>query len=90
MTDVIKFKIECKCGDLCQHALEKISEVIQEAFDYGYDEGWEDSLTGLRDMMISNGVAGAADLSIPPPPPRKEKKSMIIKDYRNPKKDYNN
>lgn len=87
---LIKLALDCSCIELCDHAIDKISEIVQEAFDCGYDEGWEESLSGLRDMMILNGVIGAKDLSIPPPPPRKAKKAVAERHPRRGQKDYSN
>lgn len=87
---LIKLALDCSCIELCDHAIDKISEIVQEAFDCGYDEGWEESLSGLRDMMILNGVIGAKDLSIPPPPPRKATKAVAERHPRRGQKDYSN
>lgn len=88
VTKPLQLSIDCGCFDLCDHAIESISALIQDAFDAGYDEGWSESLQGLRRMMINEGVPGAEDLIVPPPPGRKA--SSAIAERKANKKEYSN
>lgn len=88
VTKPLQLSIKCGCFELCDHAVADIAELIQDAFDSGYDEGWTDSLQGLRNMMVNEGVPGAEDLIVPPPPGRKA--SSAIADRKDNKKEYSN
>ena len=88
MSPRIELRLECECPDICDHAVEKLSEIIQEAFDYGYDEGWTESFKGLREMFIENGLPGAEDLAIPKPPPRTTKRARVESRPKNKKREW--
>lgn len=86
----INLRLDCECPELCDHAIEKISEIVQEAFDYGFDEGWSESFRGLRDMFIERGLPGAEELTIPEPPARHAKRAIVMSRPPENKKEYTN
>ena len=88
VTKPLELSIKCGCIELCDHAVKDIAELIQDAFDSGYDEGSSDSLEGLRNMMIDQGVPGAEDLSVPPPPGRMASTAIARRGSK--KKEYSN
>ena len=70
--------IDCSCKTpICEHAHEKVSELLQSGYDDGYDEGWRDAFFTIKDGLIGMGFEKAKDMKLPEPPPRSysEKKS---------------
>ncbi len=83
---MFQLKITCDCQDqLCEHTQSKLAEIIQLAYDEGYDSGWTDAFKLLHEGLIARDVPGADKLKAPPPPPRKANRAV----YTDSKKDRN-
>lgn len=71
---VKKLVIDCQCKvAICDHAYEKVSDLLQSAYDDGYDEGWTDAFIAIKEGLLDLGFEKAASMSTPPPPPRSKK-----------------
>lgn len=79
----LKLELTCDCDmQMCDHTVEKVADLLQEAYDSGYESGWDEALNGLRLAMIEKGVAGASNLKVPAPPTRSKKKPKVVRDIK--------
>jgi len=70
---VKKLVLDCKCDPaICDHAYEKLSDLLQSGYDDGYDEGWKDAFFSIKHTLVEMGFGKARDMKLPEPPPRKE------------------
>lgn len=68
---VKKLVINCDCRvSVCDHAYEKVSDLLQSGYDDGYDEGWLDAFVAIKEGLLDLGFEKAANMGTPPPPPR--------------------
>lgn len=66
-----KLAIDCSCATpICDHAYDKVSDMLQSGYDDGYDEGWRDAFFAIKDGLIDMGFEKARDMKLPEPPPR--------------------
>lgn len=71
---VKKLTIDCNCKvSLCEHAFEKVGDLLQSGYDDGYDEGWKDAFSAVKLTLAELGFDSAKGMSTPPPPPRARK-----------------
>ena len=69
---VKKLVINCDCNvSVCDHAFEKVGELLQSGYDDGYDEGWQDAFIAIKEGLLDLGFEKASSMSTPPPPPRR-------------------
>ena len=68
---VKKLVLDCKCDPaICDHAYEKLSDLLQSGYDDGYDEGWKDAFFSIKHTLVEMGFGKARDMKLPEPPPR--------------------
>lgn len=71
---VKKLTIDCDCViSVCDHAYEKVSDLLQSGYDDGYDEGWNDAFVSIKEGLADLGFDRASKLETPPPPRRATK-----------------
>lgn len=71
---VKKLVINCDCKtSICDHAYEKVSDLLQSGYDDGYDEGWSDAFVAIREGLLDLGYEDASKMKAPAPPPRSGK-----------------
>jgi len=68
---VKKLTIDCDCViSVCDHAYEKVSDLLQSGYDDGYDEGWNDAFVAIKEGLVDLGFDRALKLQTPEPPRR--------------------
>ena len=68
---VKKLVIDCSCSKaLCDHAYDKVNDLLQSGYDDGYDEGWRDAFFTIKQGLIDMGFEKANSMKLPEPPPR--------------------
>lgn len=66
-----KLAIDCNCSTpICDHAYDKVSDMLQAGYDDGYDEGWRDAFFAIKEGLIEMGFEKAREMKLPEPPPR--------------------
>lgn len=84
---VKKLTIDCDCKvSVCDHAFEKVGELLQSGYDDGYDEGWQDAFIAIKEGLLDLGFEKASSMGTPPPPPRRSRPSSGISRSRVSKK----
>lgn len=75
---MFKLELSCECDvQICDHTTDMLSELIQAAFDEGFDHGWREAFEMLHQGLVERKFEGAEKLKAPPPPPRKAKKARF-------------
>ena len=73
---VKKLIINCTCEvTVCDHAMDKVGDMLQETYDDAYDQGWRDAFFTVKSTLIDMGFDKANHMKTPPPPPRKSSRS---------------
>jgi hypothetical protein len=68
--------IECKCPvPMCEHSEHKMTEILQDAFDEGYDDGWDAAFALLNSVLRAKGITPPSEA---PPAPKRGKRKVDL------------
>ena len=67
-----KLVLSCNCEPpMCEHAYDKVRDMLQSGYDDGYDEGWKDAFVAIKQGLLDMGFDRASSIPTPEPPPRR-------------------